>query len=287
MAINIVTDSTSYIPKDLREELGITVVSLAVNFRTESYLEEEIDNTTFYDKMNKSPVIPTSSQPALHDIYEAFVQPAADGNPVVGIFLSSEMSGTYATAVSARDMVWEKYPEAQIEIVDSRSNCMELGFAVLAAARAAQAGREMEEVLAQTRDVMACSRFLFVPESLEYLKKGGRIGGASALLGSVLQIKPILTVIDGKTALLTKVRQQERAVQKIVDTALEDIERLGLGDIAVHHISCEAEGKKVSAVLEKALSRQVPVYPIGPVIGLHVGPGTLGIVYYTKAERNA
>jgi len=179
----------------------------------------------------------------------------------------------------------EKYPDAVIEIIDSRSNCMELGFAVLAAARAAQKGQSLVEVVAEADQVITKSRFLFVPESLEYLKKGGRIGGASALFGSVLQIRPILTVIDGKTDLLTKVRQQKRAIQKIIDTALDDLRHYGLGDIAVHHINCEAEGKKVAEVLASSLGRQIPVYPIGPVIGLHVGPGTIGVVYYTQEAR--
>jgi len=132
---------------------------------------------------------------------------------------------------------------------------------------------------------MARSRYLFVPESLDYLKKGGRIGGASALLGSILQIKPILTVIDGKTAVLTKVRQQERAIQTIVDLVLKDVECRGLGEIGVHHINCEAQGMRVAEVLAKALGQPVPLYPLGPVIGLHVGPGTIAVAFYTKDQR--
>lgn len=280
MGIKIITDSTSYIPAQLRKELDITVISLSVNFSDETYLEDEIDNQTFYKKMSQSAVIPTSSQPAPQDFYDAFTRNVLAGDSTVGIFISSDMSGTYNTALSARAMVWEKYPEAEIEIIDSRSNCMELGFAVLAAAREAKNSGQLSAVVAKAQEVIARSRFLFVPESLEYLKKGGRIGGASALLGSVLQIRPILTVINGKTDVLTKVRQQQRAIQKIIDTVLEDIRHQGLGDIAVHDINCTAEAERVAKLLESSLGRPVPVYPIGPVIGLHVGPGTIGVVYY-------
>jgi len=278
----VVTDSTSYLPKHLREQYNIRVVSLGVNFDTETYKEEEIDNSTFYDKMAKSPKIPTSSQPAVEDLYNAFEELVKEGHSVVGVFLSSDMSGTYSTAAMARNMVIEKYPEAIIELIDSRSNCMQSGFVSLTAAKAVQAGASLEEVLGQANSIIYKSRFIFSPEVLDYLKKGGRIGGASALLGAILQIKPILTVIDGKTAVLDKVRTKKRAIQKMVHIFLEDIKSKGLGDVIVHHINNEAEGRELAKTLESSIGRTVEVYPIGPVIGLHVGPGTLGIAYYTE-----
>lgn len=282
MSIKIVTDSTSYIPLHLREEYDISVVSLSVNFEFESFLEEEIDNNTFYDKMSKSAKTPTSSQPAPQDFYEVFEKHIKANHRVVGVFISSDMSGTYSTAIIAKKMIAEKYPNAVIELVDSRSNCMQLGFAVLAAARAAHAGKSLEEVLSSTNKIINSSRFLFVPETLAYLKKGGRIGGASALLGSILQIRPILTVIDGKTALVGKVRSQGKAIQNILDIFYQDVEQKGLGEVAVHHINCESNGNNVAQMIQDRLGKPVPVYNIGPVIGLHVGPGTVGVVYYTK-----
>lgn len=282
MAIKVVTDSTSYLPRHLRDELDISVVSLSVNFEHETYAEEQIDNDAFYRKMAQSPEIPTSSQPTPQDFYDVFERLVREGHAVVGVFISSDMSGTYSTALAAKDRILEMYPDARIEIVDSRSNCMELGFVVLAAARAAQAGEPMDEVLARARSVINKSRFLFVPDTLEYLKKGGRIGGAAALLGTILQIRPILTVIDGKTEVFGKVRTKARAVQKIISVFLEDIERRGLGEVVVHHINDEAKGRDLAALLQEKLKRAVPVYSIGPVIGLHVGPGSVGVAYYTK-----
>lgn len=283
MAIRIVTDSTSYIPMELRNKYDISVVSLGISFGLETYDEEDMDYDTFYDKMDKHEQLPTSSQPTPLRLYELFEQLVLAGDSIVGIFLSSDMSGTYSSALMAKSMIVEKYPDAGIEIIDSRSNCMELGFAVLAAAKAAHEGKNLEQVIAEARNVMRKSRFLFVPQTLEYLRKGGRIGGAAAFLGSILQIRPILTVIDGKTAVFHKVRTTRRAIATIIDEFLKDVKEKGLGEVVVHHINCMTEGAKIAKMIEEHLKITVPVYPIGPVIGLHVGPGALGVVYYTKS----
>lgn len=282
MSIKIVTDSTSYIPKPLREALDISVVSLSINFSSETFLEEEIDHTSFYHKMEASPTIPASSQPSIQDMYAMFEKHICQGHTVVGVFLSSEMSGTYATALTVKGMILEHYPQAVIEIIDSRSNSMQLGFAVLAAARSAQAGDALVQVLSSAYEVIKRSRFLFIPQTLDYLKKGGRIGGASHLLGTVLKIRPILTVINGKTALIDKIRTSERAIQEVLRIFYQDVQQKGLVEAVVHHINAEAGGKKIAQMIAEHLGKEIPVYPIGPVIGSHVGPGTLGIVYYTQ-----
>ncbi|RYD02239.1 hypothetical protein N752_25850 [Desulforamulus aquiferis] len=171
MSVKIVTDSTSYIPLELRKKYDITVVSLSVTFDSETYREEEIDNLTFYNKMSRSKTIPTSSQPSPQEIFQVFEKLVLEGHSVVGIFLSSEMSGTFSGACLVKKMIIEKYPDACIEIIDSRSNCMELGFAALAAARAASYGQAMAGVINETKRVIARSRFIFVPDTLEYLHK--------------------------------------------------------------------------------------------------------------------
>lgn len=285
MSTRIVTDSTSYLPHNLRRELDIEVVSLSVSFDDETYQEDDIDNIFFYEKMSRSKEIPTSSQPTTHDLYNTFKRLVAAGHAVVGVFLSSDMSGTCANATMAKNLVLKESPQARIEIIDSRSNCMQLGFVAVAAAKAAKAGRSFLEVLREAQDVIGKSRFLFVPDTLQYLKKGGRIGGAAALLGSILKIRPILTVIDGKTAVFNKVRTKGRAVRNILDIFFEDVARRGLVDVAVHHINNETEGMSIAQIIESRLGRRVPVCSIGPVIGLHVGPGAVGVVYYT--ERGA
>lgn len=282
MAVGIVTDSTSYLPASDRERYDFAVVTLAVNFGSESFAEEGLDSTWFYRRMAAEREIPTSSQPSVSDLSAAFERHAAAGRDVCGIFISSEMSGTFSTAALARNLVLERYPDVRIELVDSRSNCMQLGFAVLAAARAAEAGADVSKVAQEALATIPRTRFLFVPHTLDYLRKGGRIGGASALLGALLQIRPILTVADGKTDVFAKVRTKKRALEEVIAAVMADAERSGgLAELAVHHIDDEAQGRELVSLLEKATGRKVPLYPLGAVIGLHVGPGTVGAVYRT------
>ena len=157
--IKVVTDSTSYIPQDELLKYNISVVSLGVLLNEENMREVEIENETFYDTMTKTSEIPSSSQPSPYELYTTFENIIKEGNSMIGIFISSEMSGTYSSAQSTKQMLLEKYPYAQMEIIDSRSNCMQLGFAVLVAAKAAKEGKSLEEVVALTEDVIANSRF--------------------------------------------------------------------------------------------------------------------------------
>lgn len=282
LSIKIVTDSTSYLPEDLIKRYDISVVSLNVMFEKESFREVDIKKDTFYEKMSMCREIPTSSQPNINEIYDAFKRCTDNNDSVVGIFLSSDMSGTYSSANVVKKMILEKNSKAEIELIDSRSNCMQMGYAVLEAARASDKGETMEEVLKAARRVINKSHFLFVPDTLEYLRKGGRIGGAAALIGNIFQIKPILTVRDGKTAVFAKVRTKRRAVEKILNTLVEDLKNNELGEIIVHHINSNTEGMSLAGKIENVLGIHVRVTSIGPVIGLHVGPGTIGVVYYTK-----
>ncbi|MCD2503057.1 DegV family protein [Clostridium sp. NSJ-145] len=282
MGIKIVTDSTSYIPQEYIKKYDIKIVSLNVVMNGDSRREVDIDNKYFYKEMNESKEIPKSSQPIPQEMLEIFKGIVEEGDSVVGIFLSSKMSGTYSTANMVKEMVLEEYPNADIQILDSKTNCMQMGFAAIEAAKASNEGKSMDEVITIAEYVFNNSRFLFTPETLEYLKKGGRIGGAAALFGNILQIKPILTVVDGETSVFKKVRTRKKTIEEIVTTVLNDIESKGLGDIIVHHINCEEEGLKLAKILEEKLCRKVSIQSIGPVIGLHVGPGSIGIAYYTK-----
>ncbi len=285
MSVGIVTDSTSYLPAADRERYNIAVATLSVNFGSESYPEDGLESAWFYQRMATEAEVPTSSQPSVADLAAAFEHHVTAGSDVCGVFISSEMSGTFATAQLARDLVLESHPDARIELVDSRSNCMQLGFAVLAAARAADAGSQLDEVEQAARATIGRTRFLFVPHTLDYLRKGGRIGGASALLGSLLQIRPILTVVDGKTDVFGKVRTKRRALAEITTAVVADAGRAGgLEHLVVHHIDDEPEGRELVEMLEEATGREVPLHPLGAVIGLHVGPGTVGAVYQTVSE---
>lgn len=282
MAIKIVTDSTSYIADEYIKKYDIKLVSLNVIINGVSSREIDIENEVFYEEIKNSKEIPKSSQPIPEEMLNTFREIVEDGDSIVGIFLSSKMSGTYSNANMIKDMILEDYPDAEIHILDSKTNCMQMGFAVIEAARTASEGKSINEVINAANHVINNSRFLFTPETLEYLKKGGRIGGAAALFGNVLQIKPILTVVNGETSVFKKVRTRKKAIEEIVKTVLEEIEAKGFGDIVVHHINCQEDGLKLAKALENKLGKKVEIQSIGPVIGVHVGPGSIGIAYYTK-----
>ena len=282
MAIKIVTDSTSYISDEYIKKYDIKLVSLNVIINGVSSREVDIENEVFYEEIRNSKEIPKSSQPIPNEMLNTFKEIVKDGDSIVGIFLSSKMSGTYSNANMIKDMILEDYPDAEIHIPDSKTNCMQMGFAVIEAARTASEGKSINEVINAANHVINNSRFLFAPETLQYLKKGGRIGGAAALFGNVLQIKPILTVVNGETSVFKKVRTRKKAIEEIVKTVLEEIESKGFGDIVVHHINCQEDGLKLAKALENKLGKKVDIQSIGPVIGVHVGPGSIGIAYYTK-----
>lgn len=280
--IKLVTDSTSYIPKDELLNYDISVVSLNVILNGWSQRELDIDNETFYAEMAMAKEIPTSSQPTPDEIYAAFEKIITEGNAVLGIFLSSDMSGTFASAHLVKTMLIEKYPGAVIELLDSRTNSMQMGHVVLEAAKAACQGKSMEDIVSCAKQVIQNSRFLFVPDTLTYLKKGGRIGGAAALIGNLLQIKPILTVEEGKTTVFAKVRTKKKALEVIIEALMKDLKEAELGGIIVHHIHCLEEGHLFAAQIHAQLGIDVKLQSIGPVIGLHVGPGCVGIAYFTR-----
>jgi DegV family protein with EDD domain len=159
-----------------------------------------------------------------------------------------------------------------------------LGFAAIVAARAAIDGKDIEEIVKIAEENIKKSRFLFIPDNLEYLKKGGRIGGGGALIGNILKIIPVLTVKDGKTNILKKVRTKAKAVKEMIEKVLEDDLQYCVKEIIVHHINCYDEAKELANKLKEKLKLNVSIVDIGPVIGLHVGPGAIGIAYYTEKE---
>ena len=281
MSIRIIADSTCYLPQEYINKYKVSIASLNVLINDKSYRETDLSNDWFYNEMAKSQTIPTSSQPSIEELYSTVESLVKDDHDIVGIFLSSDMSGTFSTSNLVKNMILENYPNAKIVMLDSRSNCMQSGFAVLEAAKAASENKSLDEVVSIAKNVIKNSKFIFVPDTLDYLKKGGRIGGAAALFGSLLQIKPILTVEDGKTTVFTKVRTKKKAIDKIVNTVLEQNLKTPIKGIIVHHINCESEGQELADRLKSKLGLDnVKIQSIGPIIGLHVGPGSIGVAYH-------
>jgi DegV family protein with EDD domain len=282
MKVKIVTDSTAYIDPDVLKRLDITVVSLYINFPDETFKETEVDHEYFYEKIAREGIIPTSSQPSGGEFHKAFSNILENDYDIVGIFISSELSGTFASAVVARQMIATEDDQERIELIDSRTTCMALGLAVIAAAQAARDGKDINDVRAAAWSVLNRVRFYFVLATLEYLQKGGRIGGAAALLGSILQIKPVLHLKDGKVEVFERARGSKASVERVLGLLEDDCHKFGLEKVVLHHVLCEDKVQDMAMLIRGRYGVEVTLHPIGPVIGLHVGPGAFGIIYVTK-----
>lgn len=282
MKVKIVTDSTAYIDPEVLKRLDITEVSLYVNFPDESFKETEVDHSYFYNKISREGIIPTSSQPSPGEFFKAFTGILDKDYDVLGIFISSELSGTFSSALAAKQMVSLERGRDRIELLDSRFTCMAMGLAVIAAAQAAREGKELKEVCEVARSILHRVRFYFVPATLAYLQKGGRIGGAAALLGSILQIKPVLHLLNGRVDVFERARGSKASLDRILGLLEDDAHEFGLEKVALHHVLCEEKVRPTADLISSRYGQEVTLHPIGPVIGLHVGPGAYGIIYVTK-----
>jgi len=283
--IQVITDSTSNIPKKVADELNIKIIPLSFTFGDEQIKETEIKNVDFYKLMEAKNRIPQSSQPPVKDFIDIYAECAEKGKKVLGIFLSDKMSGTYNTAVMVGEMVKESCGKFEIEVINSKTNCMDMGYAAIRAAQEAANGKSFEQIVDIAKHILRCSRFLFAPKNLTHLRKGGRIGGAQALIGNILKINPILTVNDeGCTDIFDKVRTQKKAIERMLDKLKEETKLSGVRNVTVHHINELNEAQKLADMVEKLIGIKPSIIPIGPIIGLHVGPGTIGIAYTTERE---
>jgi DegV family protein with EDD domain len=274
MPVRVVTDSTADLPRHLVEELDITVVPLTVVFGDNAYRDGvDLSTEEFFERLTHSDDLPTTSQPPIGAFQEAYTKLAKETNEIVSIHITSKASGTYESALKARETVTDG---PRIELVDSLSTSMGLGFMVLAAARAAKAGASLDEVVSLARGMVPRVHAYVVLETLEFLRRGGRIGRAAAFLGSVLDVKPILALRDGVIHPIARVRTRKRAVDKMLEVALGHPD---ITDVAVLHGTTADDAQ----ALAKRVSDKLPGVPvhlgfIGPVIGVHGGPGILGIV---------
>lgn len=278
--LRIVTDSVASLPKDLVKERNIEVASLYVHHNGQEYVDADMDVDKFYSGLaDMLDNIPTSSQPSQQTFRDIFENAACAGDNVLCIFISQLMSGTLQGAMRAAQDCKLIHPDFRCIFVDSTTNSADEGFAVLDAADARDAGKNLDECALAALLAIKCSRFLFAPETLEFLKAGGRIGAAAALLGNLLQIVPILTVSNGEAKAFAPTRTKKKAAAKMAATLQEDIEAHGLKRVVVHYIgNAEPAQKWAKEVIEPLVGRAVPVLPVSPVIGVHTGP-SIGVAY--------
>ncbi|MFC6239070.1 DegV family protein [Longivirga aurantiaca] len=271
--VAVVTDSTAYLPADLVASHGITVVPVQVVVDGTAYDEgTEITPTEVAAALRRWGVV-TTSRPSPERFAQAYAAAAAAGaDGIVSVHLSGDMSGTVDSAtLAARDA------PVPVEVVDSRTVAMAMGFGVLDGARAAGAGGSLQEVADVVRARVGASSALFYVDTLDYLRRGGRIGAAQALLGQALAVKPILELIDGRVAPLEKVRTSSRALARLEEIVVERADGRPC-DIAVHHLDAAERASALAAKLHARLDDSVVlVSEVGAVVGAHVGPGMVAV----------
>jgi DegV family protein with EDD domain len=274
-SVAIVTDSTADLPPQLAASRSITVVPLTLNFEGGSLLDGvDIQPDEFYRRLPSATTHPTTSQPSPGRFAEAYASLLAGHDSIVSIHISEKLSGTYASARQAADMTDPK----RIRVVDSELVSMSLGLITLVASSMAAGGAEAETIEAKVLEMRSHIQTYFSVATLEFLRRGGRIGRASALLGSVLQVKPVLCIRDGLVTPLERVRTFDRALNRIVELTRETDRGHGVC-VIVGHANAEADAERIGRELEP-VAETLMIQPLGPVVGAHAGPGVVGVGCY-------
>ncbi len=271
MSIKIVTDSTSDLPKDIARQLGITVIPLNVHFGTDTYKDgEEMQADEFYGRLLTNPTLPKTSAPSPGLFREHYNRLMVDGSDIVSIHISHKLSGTFeAAATGKRDLA----NGHRVEVLDSRSVTMGLGLVAMSAAAAAKQGASLNQIVDLVNESGRNVYLASAVDSLEYLQKGGRIGRAQAFIGSMLSIKPIISISDGEVIPLERVRTYSKAVGRIYQL-LE--ERLPARGLAIMYSTDDGEAAKMMQhVQEKYPQQAVVMARFGPVLGTYMGPSCL------------
>lgn len=276
--VAIVTDSSPYIPEDIIAEHKIHVVPLTVIWGEQNYYDGvDITPVEFYQRLDKAKVMPSTSQPSVADFEVLFRALHEQGYDILAILISEDLSGTVSSATQAKNML----PEANIEIINSRTLAMALGFLVLAAARAANQGASLSECKRLVENCLEKVGVVFVVDTLEFLHRGGRIGAAQRFMGTLLNVKPVLAIDDGLVVPLDSVRTHKKALQRIIDL-IEDRTR---GKKNIRLATLHANNPDTAQyILDMAVER-IPVVEtvfseVSPVIGTHAGPGAAGLAYF-------
>jgi fatty acid kinase fatty acid binding subunit len=273
--VAIVTDSTADLPPQLLKQRAIRVVPLTLNFEGRSLLDGvDIRPTEFYRKLPNATTHPTTSQPSPGQFAEAYNELLLDHAEVVSIHISEKLSGTYASAVQAADMT----DSGRVRVIDSHLVSMSLGLLTLAASEMAIKGSNADAIVERATAMRDHVQTFFSVATLEFLRRGGRIGRASALLGSVLQVKPVLCIREGLVTPLERVRTFDRALNRIVELSREVDTGKGLC-VIVGHGDAEADAERVARELEP-VAETLMIQPLGPVVGAHAGPGVVGVGVY-------
>lgn len=275
MKTAVVTDSTAYIPKELRDSLHIRMVPLSVVIGNDTYKEEiDINTTEFYDKVRNERTLPKTSQPALGDFVETYEELSKHYDAVISIHLSSGISGTLAGAKQAGEIV----DNINVYTFDSELSCMVQGFYVLKAAQMAQAGADPNAIMQELNNMKQTTRAYFMVDNLDHLHRGGRLNGFERVIGSVLQVKPILHFENKVIVPFEKVRTRKKAMKRIADLLQEDAQKHAKLQATIIHANNEQEAITWKNELEAIMPNvEFTISYFGPVIGTHLGEDSMGL----------
>jgi DegV family protein with EDD domain len=271
MTVKIITDSVADIPSDIIEELGISVVPVLVRFGEETYRDGiDITNDEFYAKLVSSKVMPTTSVPSLDLFARTYARLAEETDEILVIMLSAKLSGLYNAAVQSADLMESK---CRIEVIDSQNAVMAQGFIVIKAARAAREGASLDEIIEMVRQNIPHVEIRAAFDTLEYLKRGGRIGKAAALMGSMLKVNPVITLKDGVVEPAGRARSRSKAIDMLYDFAASYAH---IEEMAVEGAACPGDVDSLVKRLGTLFSEE-RIYRsrTTPVIGTHTGPGLI------------
>lgn len=275
--VAIVTDSTAYIPKHLVEQYRLIVAPQVLIWGQETFRDGvDIQPDEFYARLKKATIMPSTSQVSIPDFQLIFKDLIDKGMDVIAILISSKLSGTIDSAVQARDTM----PGAPIEIIDSYTTAMAMGFQVLTVARAAQDGATLAECKALAEKAREHTGVVFAVDTLEFLHRGGRIGGGSRFLGTALNIKPILEVTGGRVEAVERVRTRKKSLQRVVEMVVERVANRKPVRLAALHAYAEGDAREILRMASEQLELEESVFSeVSPVVGTHAGPGTVGLAY--------
>ena len=281
--VAIVTDSTAYLPEDLVAAYQINVVPLVVIWGEET-LRDNIDITpeAFYERLSTSKTMPSTSQATIQAFADVFERLLSEDYDILAVLISSGLSGTLDSAIRAKGM----FPDANIELVDSKFTSLPLAYMALAAARAAKHGATLVECKKIAETIRDHTQVYFAVDTLEFLHRGGRIGGAARFLGTVLNLKPILQLVDGKIEALERVRTSKKSHDRLIEllkAAVFGFERINM--IGVVSAAADTSAAKLLKKINKEFNaEEIMLAKISPVIGTHTGPGTVGVAYVAGVD---
>ncbi|MEN6349987.1 MAG: DegV family protein [Syntrophomonas sp.] len=276
MAKIVITDSTAYLPSSFIEQHGIKIVPLNIHVKGQVYKEGiDLANREYFNLLRREPIFPQTSQPSSGDFLRVFSSLKA-GDEALVLLISSGISGTAQAALMTREMLAR--PELKINIIDSRSTAIGLGFQVMKACELISQGWETDFIVREIQSVQQRNRFYFLVDDLEYLARGGRISHKSKQIGNILQIKPVLHIKDGRIEVFQKIRTRHKALNLLVeelDKKVEQVEK-----VALAHVDAADRLEELTAAVRTVYDGPLIVNEVGPVIGTHVGPGAVGVAFY-------